>query len=128
MRATTTSGRIDTYMYTYDVSDPANMEKGNNFHWGIIYNKEFWLEVNGKRVFMPVDDVKSMQVNRKGVFSNQDEVIVHLRSGKKVRGVSRMDYLKLMDPKSKIGEISFRNIREITVGGVRKLKFRNWGD
>lgn len=51
--------------------------------------------------------------------------MLHLKSGKEISGVSRMDYLKLMDPKGKVEEISFRNIREITVGGVRRLKFGN---
>lgn len=113
---------ITERIYTWDTVE---MEKEGNLHWDIIYNREFWIEADGKRVSIPVDDVSSILVSRKGVFSNQDEVIVHLKSGKEIRGVSRMDYLKLMDPKGNVEEISFRNIREITIGGVRKLKFRN---
>ncbi len=109
-------------IYTWDTVE---IEKEGNLHWGIIYNMEFWIEVDGKKISIPVDDVKSVQVSRKGVFSEQDEVTVHLRTGKNLVGVSKMDYLKLMDPRGKVEEIRFRNIKEITVGGVRKLKFRN---
>ncbi len=109
-------------IYTWDTVE---MEKENNLHWGIVYNKEFWLEVDGKRVSIPTDDIKIVSVSRKGVFSEHDVMTVHLRSGKEIKGISRMDYLKLMDPKGKVEEIRFRNIKKITIGGVRKIKFRN---
>ncbi|MGB9590577.1 MAG: nuclease-related domain-containing protein [candidate division WOR-3 bacterium] len=113
---------ITERIYTWDTVE---MEKENNLHWGIVYNKEFWLEVDGKRVSIPTDEIKNVLVKRKGIFSEHDEMAVHLISGKEIRGISRMDYLKLKDPKGNVEEISFRNIKGITIGGVRKLKFKN---
>lgn len=51
---------ITERIYTWDTVE---MEKEGNLHWGIIYNREFWIEADGKRISIPVDDVKSVRVS-----------------------------------------------------------------